>query len=230
MKFENIKILLILNNFADHLFLELSNVEMFFLPPNTTSLTQPTDVGNIKNLKHHYKRFMAKKRLSCFNSGMAFKTTYCKHWNGWIKHGSLSNKTQFTTSIVMGNAQCAEIASAYFIFEDFVAIGEEVLTGDAAAAQVVDNLLDTVLSSNETADGDSSVPKFREAMYGLETALLYQRSTKNSDLHCQSELNAHDYYMDTQLSLLSQRTIASYFKPHKERYSKNSNHVHYHII
>ena len=90
--------------------------------------------------------------------------------------------------LLWGIAQRTEIAGADVTFDDFEAIDDKVLTGAAAAGQTVDNLLDTVLPSNEAADEESSdeecvvqrVPKFREAMEGLETALFYLRSTKNS--------------------------------------------------
>lgn len=34
----------------------LSNVELFFFPPNTTSKIEPCDVGIIQALKIHYRR------------------------------------------------------------------------------------------------------------------------------------------------------------------------------
>lgn len=73
MKLENRKITLILDNFAGHPHLELSNVKSFFLPPNTMSLTQPMDAGIIKDLKHSYRRFLVKKRISCVDKGTAFQ-------------------------------------------------------------------------------------------------------------------------------------------------------------
>lgn len=49
-------IILILDNCAAHPYTEtLKNITLEFLPPNTTSLTQPLDMGIIKNLKTKYR-------------------------------------------------------------------------------------------------------------------------------------------------------------------------------
>lgn len=41
----------------------LKNVTLFFLPPNTTSKTQPMDQGVIRNLKHHYRKLVISRHL-----------------------------------------------------------------------------------------------------------------------------------------------------------------------
>ena len=54
---ENRKIALIIDNCPAHPTIgNLSNVRLIFLPPNTTSVSQPTDQGVIKCLKAHYRR------------------------------------------------------------------------------------------------------------------------------------------------------------------------------
>ncbi|XP_065196846.1 tigger transposable element-derived protein 4-like [Sycon ciliatum] len=72
---EGRRIALILDNFAGHPHLDLSNISIFFLPPNTTSMTQPMDAGIIKNLKHHYRRLLVKRRISCIDSDQECKIT-----------------------------------------------------------------------------------------------------------------------------------------------------------
>ena len=47
-KKENRKVLMLLDNCSSHVDLELSNIEIFFFPPNTTSIIQPLDQGIIK--------------------------------------------------------------------------------------------------------------------------------------------------------------------------------------
>ena len=59
MKFrkENRKIALIIDNCPPHpTIADLSNVKLIFLPPNTTSISQPMDQGVIKCLKAFYRR------------------------------------------------------------------------------------------------------------------------------------------------------------------------------
>lgn len=51
------KILLLLDNCSAHPpTMKFSNIEVFFLPPNTTSSIQPMDMGVIRNLKEHYRK------------------------------------------------------------------------------------------------------------------------------------------------------------------------------
>ncbi|GFT59237.1 tigger transposable element-derived protein 1 [Trichonephila clavipes] len=53
-KFLDFKVLLIVDNAASHPQLEHPNVQIVFLPPNTTSLIQPLDQGIIATVKKYY--------------------------------------------------------------------------------------------------------------------------------------------------------------------------------
>ena len=57
------KIAMIVDNCTAHPHVELDNIELFFLPPNTTSHTQPMDANIIRNLKCHYRRILSTRRL-----------------------------------------------------------------------------------------------------------------------------------------------------------------------
>jgi hypothetical protein len=58
-------VLLYLDNFSGHKTEQhLENIEIKFLPANTTSLSQPLDQGVIKNLKFHYRRFLLRDRIA----------------------------------------------------------------------------------------------------------------------------------------------------------------------
>ena len=57
MKAQKRKVLLILDNFSGHIVDYVpTNVELLFLPPNTTSHLQPLDGGIIKAFKAYFKR------------------------------------------------------------------------------------------------------------------------------------------------------------------------------
>ena len=59
------RILLFVDNCAAHpQDVELTNIEVVFLPPNTTSLLQPMDMGIIKNLKGHYRSKLHTRLIS----------------------------------------------------------------------------------------------------------------------------------------------------------------------
>ena len=60
MTAQNRKILLIIDNAPGHPKLEVSNVKLHFLPPNTTSRLQPLDGGIIKQIKSVYKKALVR--------------------------------------------------------------------------------------------------------------------------------------------------------------------------
>ena len=67
MRFEGQHIALLEENCPAYPFIEMRNVELIFLPPNTTSVTQPMDVGIIKNLKFHYRFILANRLMETAN-------------------------------------------------------------------------------------------------------------------------------------------------------------------
>ena len=72
MKFqkENRKIALIIDNCPAHpTIADLSNVKLIFLPPNTTSVSQPMDQGVIKCLKAFYRRRLVNLMIKRLEQG-----------------------------------------------------------------------------------------------------------------------------------------------------------------
>ncbi|KAG0422390.1 Jerky like protein-like [Dictyocoela muelleri] len=64
MKYDNRKILLILDNETVHpIDSDYTNVKIIFFRPNVTSLIQPCDLGIIKNFKDFYKKYLNQKIL-----------------------------------------------------------------------------------------------------------------------------------------------------------------------
>lgn len=66
---KNRKILLLLDNFSGHIPLKLSHIEIMFLPPNTTSILQPLDLGIIRNFKYHYRVKLLKQKIANLEEG-----------------------------------------------------------------------------------------------------------------------------------------------------------------
>ena len=58
------KVGLIVDNFFGHPNIPLSNITLFFLPPNTASITQPLDASRIRNLKYPYQTFLLKRLVA----------------------------------------------------------------------------------------------------------------------------------------------------------------------
>lgn len=64
------KILLFADNAACHkLDVELKNIRIVFMPPNTTSLIQPLDQGIIRATKAHYRTQIMRKMLQAIETG-----------------------------------------------------------------------------------------------------------------------------------------------------------------
>jgi hypothetical protein len=60
---ENQKILVIIDNCPCHPDLNLSNIKVVFLPPSTTSVTQPMDQEVIKCFKTNYRKRVVRRLL-----------------------------------------------------------------------------------------------------------------------------------------------------------------------
>ena len=69
---QNRKIAMIVDNCPAHPNLDLDNIELVFLPPNTTRVTQPMQGGIIRALKQHYRHILASRRLAAAEDGETF--------------------------------------------------------------------------------------------------------------------------------------------------------------
>jgi hypothetical protein len=65
---ENRKIWLFVDNCSTHPFINLSNIKLVFLPPNTTSRLQPMDQGIIHCLKSYYRRKFVQKLIAIIDA------------------------------------------------------------------------------------------------------------------------------------------------------------------
>ena len=72
MKLKGRKIILIVDNCSTIPTIQMKSKELVFLPPNTTSVTQPMDAGIIRNVKVHYRYILSNGRLAASDEGTAF--------------------------------------------------------------------------------------------------------------------------------------------------------------
>ena len=73
MASKNRRVLLILDNCPAHPNVpNLTSVRLIFLPPNTTSVTQPLDQGIIQSVKLRYRRFLLQSRLQAIDVNKSF--------------------------------------------------------------------------------------------------------------------------------------------------------------
>lgn len=89
------KIALILENCTAHPNFSLKNIELVFLPPNTTSLIQPLDQGIIKTFKTFYRSDMRRQIIDAIDDGQGNGNDIAKNMtvlqaihmshNAWMK-------------------------------------------------------------------------------------------------------------------------------------------------
>ena len=73
---ENHKVILMVDNSPAHTVIEgLKAVELVFLPPNTTSKTQPMDQGVIRSLKAKYRKKIIQRLIRAVNMKKTFPKT-----------------------------------------------------------------------------------------------------------------------------------------------------------
>lgn len=71
MRLQQRKVLLFLDNATCHPSINLSNVELIFLPPNTTSACQPLDQGIIEAFKLNYRKLLLQSLVSQLDEHMS---------------------------------------------------------------------------------------------------------------------------------------------------------------
>ena len=76
MRMKGRNILLIIDNCPAHPVIKnLTNIEVAYLPPNTTSQTQPCNQGIIQALKHRYRMKLLAKFIEAIDNETEFQTT-----------------------------------------------------------------------------------------------------------------------------------------------------------
>ena len=94
---QNRKILLFVDNCSAHPDIQLSNIKLKFLPPNTTSKLQPCDVGIIQTLKANYRIQLVNHILwhinDCASASELAKSVTVLDAMKWVKKACMSPRT-----------------------------------------------------------------------------------------------------------------------------------------
>ena len=72
------KVALVLDGASSHFNIQLENVNLFFLNPNTTTHCQPLDQGIIQQMKQRYRKKLLFHQVSCFDKKIEFKISLKK--------------------------------------------------------------------------------------------------------------------------------------------------------
>ena len=161
MRADHSNITMILDNLSGHPKLNLSHVKLFFLQPNTTSMTQPMYAGIIKDLKHHYRRFLVRKRLLTVESETVFKLdliqalewlkmswdkvipTTIRHCYQHVRFKDLpvAEETLALETPIWSSAEEAGLVSDGLSFEELVAVDDGVANGPGARGLKIYDIL-----------------------------------------------------------------------------------------
>ncbi|XP_025205099.1 tigger transposable element-derived protein 6-like [Melanaphis sacchari] len=118
MEMENRKIILFLDNASSHPdTLNLKNIKLIFLPPNTTSICQPLDQGIIKNFKVHYRQRLLRHILSRVDQNSGFFSFDTAEYV--MENDNVANLDLFS-----------ELVPSTIEIEDYVSIDNNILTKD----------------------------------------------------------------------------------------------------
>ena len=165
------KVAVVLDNCPAHpqTYSNLQAIQVFFLPPNSTSLLQPLDAGIIRSFKHEYRKLLAQKRLMAYDAQCDFKfnlldalTLIKKAWN-FVSQETIKNcylKCGFKDQEVMEISELEELPDlvdgkmevvwarllecnlreSEFTFDDYIELDNQVITSATLDEFVVDNV------------------------------------------------------------------------------------------
>ncbi|CAF1076189.1 unnamed protein product [Brachionus calyciflorus] len=145
MRNENREVLLLLDNASSHKVEgEYSNVKVYYLPPNTTSMLQLMDAGIIKTLKSYYKNNLVKHLLSKIEVESAWSRVSSKTISNCFLHCQYFSKNQENRS----NDLVSEQANTKF----------ELKTNMEKFNSIVNVAKSDVISVEEFLDCDDLLP------------------------------------------------------------------------
>ncbi|XP_049302948.1 tigger transposable element-derived protein 6-like [Bactrocera dorsalis] len=210
MREQNRKIVLLVDNAACHKISDtLTNINLQFLPPNTTAITQPLDQGIIHCFKAYYRQSIIRKQVAAIERGQTvaefekslniFQVIHMiKHSFWMVKPESIQNcfkKAKFITTptdqqFEDTSAEVEKIvkslagANTQSSFETYIVCDDDIVCyGNWTDEEIVSSIVDTEADPLQI-DNDGSEDE-EETEEVLKTASLAEV------LHCIHSLRAH---------------------------------------
>lgn len=236
------KIALILDRCTAHPNLNtLKNVELFFLPPNTTSKSQPLDAGIIHSIKCFYRKNLLNKVLCCYENDIDFNFNLIdalylltKSWEavtistivncfghvGFLSNLSNQNLQEDKEAVedIYSHEKLKNILNYSGEFEDFVKIDESIPTTYEINNSSIISILKETTVDKENSDVDAEqmlekkVPSNKEVLIALKTIKEYLYS--NESIKEDHLKNFNDLLVDVDMVILKQQKqskITCYF-------------------
>lgn len=239
------KILLIVDNAGPHpKLIDLKNIALEFLPPNTTSLVQPLDMGIIKNLKTHYHGLLVTYILKAIEDNLVTPSTCAIDISSkinilqaiqfvadsWRKVSSVTIQHCFAhcgfrplidlpihpiISIENYVAQCVGNGELFIKIDDGVQYFNENENYD----NILDEIAERSLQNEESDDDDDDVQPVKITKRGAEKCIdqlrLYFMQNENGNASTTSLDVCADFIKKQSFDKLNQRTMDDFLQPNK---------------
>ncbi|KAL4135374.1 hypothetical protein QTP88_006988 [Uroleucon formosanum] len=239
------KMLLIVDNAGPHpKLIDLKNIALEFLPPNTTSLVQPLDMGIIKNLKIHYRGLLVTYILKAIEDNLVTSSTCAIDISSKINIQEAIQcvadswrKVSFVTiqhcfahcgfrplinlpihpiiSIENNVAQCVGNGELFIKIDD----GVQCFNDNENYENILDEIAVRSLQNEESDDDDDDVQPVkittREAEKCIDQLRLYFTQNENGNAPTTSLDVRADFIKKQSFDKLNQRTMDDFLQPKK---------------
>lgn len=239
MKLKKKKALLILDNASSHTpGLNLSNVTLQFLPPNTTSHIQPMDAGIIRNFKLYYRKHHVRHLVRCvdeekecvinireaiayisdaWNSVKPQTIANCWRHTGLVPGEAEESQTEdFTTEIAALTAQLP-IEHPMSVSE-FVAVDASEPTAEELSDNEIIALATNAPEATSDDESDDETPpppiSLKQCQTALDQALQFLEENADIGEHHLPHIRALIKDVDSKrMAAKKQSTVLNFFKP-----------------
>ncbi|KAL4103849.1 hypothetical protein QTP88_019184 [Uroleucon formosanum] len=187
------KILLIVDNAGPHSkLIDLKNIALEFLPPNTTSLVQPFDMGIIKNLKTHYHGLLVTYILKAIEDNLVTPST-----------------------CAIDTTQCVGNGELFIKIDDGVQYFNENENYDNILVEIAERSLQNEESDDDDDDVQPVKITKREAEKCIDQLRLYFMQDENGNAPTTSLDVCADFIKRQSFDKLNQRTMDDFLQPNK---------------
>lgn len=212
-------IILLVDNCSSHLPLgqSLTNIELIFMPPNTTSKLQPLDAGVINAFKQYYKKGIVTKMIHFYDSypeekfkvsildaismvKMAWSKVSCNTIKNCFRHAGFGEVVEEMAINENFSSDIEKYFEKQHSFTDFVNAEENLVTENVNEQEVELNL-----SLSDTSDNNQCVklPNIHKAFECMQQVVLFYSNQDKTD-HLQESLIAIE--SDLEKILLKKKT------------------------
>jgi len=164
------KFLLLVDNCPSHFLVDLTNIRLEFLPPNTTSILQPMDQGVIKCLKNYFRMFLVLKMIESVEQKLEIDVTVLHTiimlTATWEKVTAMTisncfSHAGFKNSVLESHDEFVDIQNKVdqlgvqlpIPFDKFVTLDDEIITAEVMSEDaIVQSVMD--IPEDEIQDND----------------------------------------------------------------------------